>query len=583
MECMLAQAGQPFTDPAWAFEVKWDGVRALAYGEPGHLRLVSRKGLSLLRQFPELADLSSQVLAERFVLDGELVAFDEHERPRFELLLPRIQSDRARVGLAPIAYYVFDVLELEGEDLRQLRWEERRARLEAVLRPGPHVRLSEAIMGEGEAFYEVVRAQGLEGVVAKRRDSPYTPGRSADWQKIKVFQTQECLIVGFTQPSGGRRHFGALVLACEEGGVLVHVGNVGSGFTEAALDDLAARLRPLATCPLATPVEGPITWVHPEFTCQVRYTEKTRQGLLRAPVYQGLVEVVPSRQRQTNRDKLWFPEDGVTKGEVLDYYERVAPLILPQLAERPLSLRRYPDGVGKAHFFQRRSGVDFPAWMPSVSVESDGEWRDNPVCENLAGLLYLVNLGCIDHNPWLSRLRNLDEPDLLLLDLDPVDCGWDRVLLAGRLLGRLLAELGLASFPKTSGSRGLHVLVPVTSGYTFEQTRMLAQLIGTVLVGRHPDLFSVSRARRDGRVYLDAPQNRRGATTACAYSVRAVPGACVSTPLRWEELEEALDFRDFTVRTALARFEKEGDLLGDLFAAPQPLEDAVARLEPLLK
>ena len=385
------------------------------------------------------------------------------------------------------------------------------------------------------------------------------------------------------------------MLGIPEGDKLRHIGNVGSGFNEQELERLHGLLKPSDGCPFETPPAGVKHWVEPTYKCQVLYQEMTQQGILRAPVYHGLIEdeAAPLQETQptlvsegrqlkfTNLDKIWFPADGISKGQILSYYDQVADYILPHLQDRPLSLKRYPDGIDSDFFFQKKAYAHFPAWMPTCSLENlRGERKETPLCNDRASLLFLVNLGCIDHNPWLSRIQNLDSPDLMMLDLDPSDCDFAKLIQGARAVKEVLDDLGLRGYPKTSGSRGIHIYVPVVPEYEFELTRTLATVIGTIAQQRHPDLFTLVRdpgKRSKNRVYLDAPQNRRGATTAGAYSVRPVAGAPVSTPLHWEEIDEKLDFKAFTALTAPARFAHTGDLLAPMLKDKQRLEEAVAR------
>ena len=605
IEPMLAQNGEAFSSPDFAFEMKWDGFRALAFRQEGELRLLSRRGNSLLRSMPELSVLGTAYQAREFVLDGEIVCLDAEGVPQFQRLQSRAQASQAQrlSQTNPVLFYAFDLLYLDGYDLRAVPWSERRQFLEKGLQPSSWVRLSQTIEGDGLAFYELVKARNLEGIVAKRKSAPYSGKRTSDWVKIKTRYEMEAVIGGLTPPEGGRARFGALMLGVPEGDKLRHIGNVGSGFSQEELERLGDLLAPLRTeeCPFREKPTGPLYWVEPKLRCQILYQEKTAAGILRAPVYHGLIEeeseplleaqpTLVSEGRQlkfSNLDKIWFPADGISKGQVISYYDQVAEYILPHLRDRPLSLKRYPDGIESEFFFQKKAYAHFPAWMPTYPLENTrGERKETPLCNDRASLLFLVNLGCIDHNPWLCRINNLDSPDLMMLDLDPSACDFARLIQGAQAIKQVLDEIGLRGYPKTSGSRGLHILVPVAPGYEFELTRTLATVIGMLASQRHPNLFTLVRdpgKRAKDRVYLDAPQNRRGATTAGAYSVRPVAGAPVSTPLRWEELTPELDFRAFNLLTAPARFAQTGDLLAPMLNDPQPLEEAVARVGQLME
>ncbi|MGE0488078.1 MAG: DNA ligase D [Vulcanimicrobiota bacterium] len=619
---MLARNANPFDSPDWLFEMKWDGFRALCFGQDGRLRVMTRRGNSLTRQFPELERLKTQVAAESFLLDGELVALDDEGVPDFQKLLPRMHSEhRATVAqlarTRPAVLYLFDVLHLDGFDLTGMPLVERRRLLLEVVRPDGVIRISDTIEEHGRAFFELVRERGLEGIVAKRKASSYTCGRSDDWLKIKVSQTLDCLVCGFTAPKGGRIRFGSLVLGRFREGKLVHVGNAGSGFSQALLQEVSESLSELVidTCPLepVPKLDDPVTWVRPELVCEVKYAGWSDSGVIRFPVFlrlrpdlraddcrprqaplpvairkSGVVyrEVDGYRLKLTNLEKVLFPADGITKGDLVDYYDRVAGLILPHLKDRVLSLKRYPDGIEGDFFFQKRPRNEFPEWIETAELEkSDGTEVEGILCNNRATLLYLANLACIDQNPTLSRVGTLEQPDVILFDLDPSDCSFAEMIEAAQILEGILTSLGLKSFPKTSGSRGIHIYVPVGPGYSFDQTRLFVQVVIQVAAGLRRDLFTLPRVpgkRAPGKVYIDYPQNRKGGTTAGPYVVRAVAGAPVSTPLAWSELKADLDFHAFNLRTAPARFEKVGDLLAPVLTLKQRLEEPIARLEAML-
>ncbi|MCA9794472.1 MAG: non-homologous end-joining DNA ligase, partial [Candidatus Eremiobacteraeota bacterium] len=361
-------------------------------------------------------------------------------------------------------------------------------------------------------------------------------------------------------------------------------------------------------------LDDPVTWVRPELVCEVKYAGWSDSGVIRFPVFlrmrpdlraedcrprqappppaaghkPGVVyrEVDGHQLKLTNLDKVLFPQDGITKGDLVDYYDRVAGLILPHLQGRILSLKRYPDGIEGDFFFQKRPRNEFPDWIATAELEkSDGTEVEGILCNNRATLLYLANLACIDQNPTLSRVGSLDQPDFILFDLDPSDCSFAAMIEAAQTLENILTSIGLQSFPKTSGSRGIHIYVPIGPGYSFDQTRLMVQVVIQVAAGRRRDLFTLPRVpgkRARGKVYIDYPQNRRGGTTAGPYVVRAVAGAPVSTPLAWSELTPELDFHAFNLRTAPARFERVGDLLAPVLSLHQSLEEPISRLEALL-
>ena len=641
-------ADRPPRGDDWLFEIKWDGVRAIAYVDHEEVRLVSRNGLRCERQYPELATIHHQVAARQAVLDGEIAVLDQKGASRFHLIQPRIANTdpNAVAHLArstPVVYFVFDALYVDGYDLRNVALSERRKVLESLVAPGPSLRISEVFPGAGEDLLEAARALDLEGVVAKRAGSAYESRRSRGWLKIKIANEQEFAIGGFTQPQGSRDYFGALVLGVYEDGKLRWAGNVGTGFDQKLLADLYARLKLLVTeeCPFAErpkPDRG-MTWVKPELTCQVKYAEWTQDNHLRAPVYVGLRndvepgqvvresvgrrkrlphlpadpsaagwdrrfrlsssllpedvgeaarEIDGHRLKFTNLAKVFYPDEGYTKRDVLNYYAGVADLILPHLKDRPLSLKRYPDGIGKEYFFQKDVTGKFEPWLRTETVASEHAGR--PItyafAQDRASLLYLVNLGCIDQNPWMSRSPTLENPDFVLIDLDPHECPFDRIVDAALLVKRTLDRIGLTGYPKTTGGDGLHVYIPVEPVYTYEETRTFAELIARLVVAEQPDLFTTSRAvaqRKKGRVYFDYLQNGFSKTISAPYVLRAYPGAPVATPLEWSEVKHGLLPGQFHMGNARERFARKGDLFAGVLAKPQRVEDALARLEKLFR
>ncbi len=618
---MLAKDADPFDHPDWTFEMKWDGFRALAYGQQGQLRLLSRKGTSLTVQFPELQRLRQQVAAQSYILDGEIVSLDEEGVPDFQKLLPRMHSQgQATVAqlsrTRPAVYYLFDLIYLDGYDLSRVPFKARLKLLAEIVRVDSVVRLSDTVEGQGRALFEVVRQRGLEGIVAKRKGSLYHFGRSDDWLKIKVSQTLDCVVCGFTAPKGGRERLGSLVLGRFREGRLAHVGNAGSGFSSALLQEVGDLLeaRAVKACPFdqVPKLDDPVTWVRPELVCEVKYSSWNDSGVVRFPVFlrlrpdldpdqcqarQAPNQMVAKGQPEyrevegrtlkiSNPEKVLFPGCGYTKRDLIDYYDAVSDAILPHLAGRPLSLKRYPDGIEGPFFFQKRPSEGFAEWVETVDLtKSDGTPVEGIVCNDRASLLYLANLACIDQNPTLSRIPHLDEPDFCLFDLDPIECSLKDLYAGALLLRQLLEAVGLKAWCKTSGSRGLHLYVPVARGHRYEQTRLFVQVIVQVAAQRRADLFTLSKSpgkRAKGNIFVDYPQNREGGTTAGVYVVRAVPGALVSMPLAWDEVEEGVPPDQFHLKSAPSRLQEVGDLFAPLLTTPQSLEQATSRLEELL-
>ena len=616
----------------WLFEVKWDGVRAIAFVENEEVRLQARSGLRCERQYPELAVIHHHLAARQAVLDGEIAVLDSKGVSQFHLIQPRIANSDPNtiahlVRSTPVVYFVFDLLYLDGYDLRGVALSARRELLEQVLTPGPSVRISQAFPGAGEELLEAARENGLEGIVAKHAASCYESRRSREWLKIKIVDQQEFVIGGFTEPQGDRQYFGALVLGVHQDGKLRWVGNVGTGFDQKLLASLHARLEPLIrkTCPFAErpkPDRG-ITWVSPELVCQVKYANWTQDERLRAPVFLGLRnDVTPSLVSReaareeaardeagpellaesakeaalridghmlkfTNLKKVYYPGEGFTKRDVLNYYDGVAGLILPHLKDRPLSLKRYPNGIKEQFFFQKDTPDSYPSWLRTEHIDSDHAGSIKYVfAEDRASLLYLVNLGCIDHNPWMSRAPTLDNPDFVLIDLDPQECPYDLIVDAALMVRRVLDRIGLSGYPKTTGGDGMHVYIPVEPVYSYEETRTFAELIARLVTREKPEMFTTPRAvskRQKNRVYFDYLQNGKSKTIAAPYVLRAYEGAPVATPLEWSEVKHGLDPKQFNITNARHRFAERGDLFRDVLEKPQTLDAAIEKLDKLYR
>jgi bifunctional non-homologous end joining protein LigD len=591
----------------WFFEVKWDGYRAIATVSEAEATLTSRRGNDLTERFPGVAkEVGRAVKTPSCVLDGEVCALDDQGRASFSEM---------QKGAQTLVYYVFDLLELEGEPLLDRPLSERRERLEKLLdRRNKAVRLSEAF-DDGEALLTAAKEQKLEGIIAKRADSIYQPGkRTRDWLKVKTHGRQEFIIAGYTRGQGRRSgRLGSLILAVKSGDELSYVGNCGTGFTDEEIDKLMRRLRPLerSTPPFAEVPKmpkvkkGDVVWVTPKLVCEVEFSEWTHDGRLRAPSYQGLredktadevrrerpIETSVKRGRHllqlSNLDKLFWPEEGITKGDLLSYYREIAPALLPHLRDRPFTMKRYPDGWQGDHFFQKDAPSHMPDWIPTrpfvVSTRDAPRKRREirvPLVNDELALLWMVNMGCIDMNTWYSRVDKPDRPDFVLFDLDPsADVGFKEAVEVAHLVREVLAALDLESYAKTSGADGMHVLLPIARRYTYAETREFAEIVAGAIARSHRGLVTTewSKQRRRG-VLIDANQNGEGKTIASVYSVRPRPGAPVSTPLRWDELTTDLDPRDFTMEVVLGRVEREGDLFAPVLKGRQSLGEALKKL-----
>ncbi|HXV35292.1 MAG TPA: DNA ligase D [Gaiellaceae bacterium] len=590
----------------WLYEVKWDGYRALAYVTGGEVVLRSRRGNDLTGRFAEVARaLARAVRTPDCVLDGEVCALDERGRSSFSVM---------QQGSGPLVYYAFDVLEADGEPVVERPLEERRELLARLLDlRGGVVRLSEPF-DDGKALYAAAREQGLEGLVAKKRGSRYQPGRrTREWLKVKTHQEQEFVVAGYTRGKGRRAAtLGSLVLAVLEGGELRYVGNVGTGFTEDEIERLLGLLRPLERreSPFREVPKLPkvrrddVVWATPELVAEVEFAEWTHDGHLRAPVYKGLredkdpedvrrEEPLPTEIRRgkralklSNLDKPFWPEEGITKGDLIAYYRDVAPVLVPHLRNRPFTMKRYPDGWQGKHFFQKDAPSHMPDWIPTFEYRSTSRaTREKrtlryPLVNDDLALVWMANMGCIDMNTWYSRVDKPDRPDWVLFDLDPSDdVGFPEVIRVALLIKDVLDALGLAGFPKTSGADGFHVLVPVERRQTYARTRELSEIVAGTLARLHPGLVTTewSKAKRRG-VLIDANQNGEGKTIASVYSVRPRAGAPVSTPLRWEEVTEDLDPAAFTMEAVLARVRRHGDLFAGVLTTRQSLGAALREL-----
>ena len=590
----------------WQFEPKWDGYRALSYVRGGEAKLVSRNGNDLTERFAPVAkELAKALRTPDAVVDGEVVALDAQGKASFSAM---------QQGSARLAYEVFDLLEADGEPVVDLPLTERRSRLEKLLARNPVVQISGSF-DDGEALLEAAREQGLEGVMAKRSASRYQEGkRNRDWLKVKTHGRQEFVICGYTKGQGRRSgSFGALVLGVDRGGRWEWVGNVGTGFGERAISELLAQLEPLRRDESPFPVvpkmpkvrKGDVVWVEPKLVCEVEFAEWTHDGHLRAPSYQGLRDDKAAadvrRERPaaakagkvelSNLDKVFWPDDdpsgGITKGDLLDYYAAVASVLVPHLRDRPFTMRRYPDGAFGKAFFQKDAPKGMPEWIPRFRVQVSTRerppkkrWIDAPLVNDEDALLWMVNMGCIDMNAWYSRADRPERPDFVLFDLDPSpEVGFQEVVQVALIVRQALDALGLVSFPKTSSADGMHVLVPVERRYTYAQTREFCEIVAGAIARMHRGLATTewSKAKRRG-VLIDANQNGEGKTIASVYSVRPRAGAPVSTPLRWDEVDDSLDAAALTMDVVLERIRKHGDLFGGVLTTKQRLEPALRAL-----
>jgi bifunctional non-homologous end joining protein LigD len=600
----------------WEYEIKWDGYRIVARVAGGEAELRTRKGQNYTERFANVAkELAKALKTPDCVVDGEVCALDEEGRPSFSAM------QQANAG-TPIVYYVFDLLEVEGEPMIDLPLSERRDRLRELLDRRYHtVQLSEGF-DDGQALLAAARERRLEGVMGKKLDSRYLPGkRSRDWLKFKTHGEQEFVIAGYTRGKGRREwSFGSLVLATNGPEGLEWAGNVGTGFDDAEIERILKKLRPLErkTSPFPKTPKMPrvrrddVVWVEPRLVAEISFAEWTHDGRLRAPVYQGLREdkdagevrrelpgepaaPIPDVIREgrrvlrlSNLEKEFWPEEGITKGDLLAYYRDVAPVVIPHVRDRPFTMKRYPDGWQGKFFFQKDKPAGMPDWIPTVNLEVTTRDRprqrrriDAPLVNDELALLWMVNMGCIDLNTWYSRVDKLERPDFVLFDLDPSpDVGFRETVQVALLVKEALDALGLESFPKTSGADGIHVLVPVQRRHTHDDTREFAEIVARALATTHRGLVTTewTKSKRKG-VLIDANQNGEGKTIASVYSVRPKAGAPVSTPLRWDEVSESLDPAAFTMDVVRQRIAEHGDLYEGVLKTKQSLAAALKALQ----
>ncbi len=641
---------EPFDNDKWLFEIKYDGVRVLAIREGENTHLYARSGTDITNRYPEVVLALNSIALERFVLDGEVVAQDENGRPSFQLLQRRMHVNDARqiarLSVAvPVSYYVFDLLGFDRFDTRTLPLEERKRLLgELVHSEGP-VRYCDHVIGRGKDFYAAISEHELEGVVAKLRDSPYRGARTGDWLKIKRPLTKHFVIGGYSDPEGTRTHFGALLLGqYESDGALRYTDKVGTGFNRETLRKIHAMLqqRAQSTSPFRKPAAAEPTpernahFVRPDLVCKVRFTEWTDTGGVRQPSFLGLVEDVDPRECKydgpgaqlesspeavndtatearadaevkssrdraklvapaaatpkatvTNPEKVFWPKEGYTKGDLVAYYRTISKWMLPYLKDRPVMLTRFPDGIEGKMFYQKDAPGFVPSWIRTEKVYSEDSQREISyfILDSEEALAYVANLAAITIHMWSSRIPHLERPDWLLFDIDPKGTTTRRAVECALAVAAVLREVGLEPCLKTSGQMGLHVVVGLAPKYTYDQAKMFSELVAQVVVNRIPKVATINRNpnTRNGRVYIDYLQLGHGKTIAATFSVRPVPGAPVSAPMTWKELKPSLDPAVYNIETIPARMSRmKRDPFLDTIEKHASLEEALPHLEELL-
>jgi bifunctional non-homologous end joining protein LigD len=651
-------AEKPFSDPGWLFEIKWDGIRTIAFVENGNVRLFSRSKREVTAEFPEFQDLGKHLRAGTAIVDGEIVTLDENGRSDFQKLQNRFgvsKPSQKLISDVPLTYYLFDALYCNGYDVRKTPLLQRKELLRQMIRGDDGVRFSEHQLEKGRELYAAAQQQGLEGIVGKQIESPYTGNRTAFWLKFKIVNELDAAIVGWTAPRRTRQYFGALVLALyDDKKELQFIGSVGTGFDQKTQKDLLAQLEKLrvARSPLRNPpkLREHVEWMGPPLVARIKFANWTEDSHLRAPVFLAIRKdrtpeectfdaarpqlsekpatretkssqpaketnsSRPSRQKTpaqdagfeelahgqaeslrlhvdgrtlalTHLNKIYFPESGIRKRDLLAYYYRLANHVLPFLKDRPLVMRRYPNGIAEKSFFQKEAPESIPDWIQRAKVYSDerGGEMDYVMAQDRPSLLYLTNLGCIDHNPWSSRYDSQDYPDYVFFDLDPTpETPFTTVLRVARSIYKVLLSTRLVSFLKTSGATGFHIYIPLEPVYTYAQTRTFAEIISKMVAAELPRDTTLERTvskRPKGRVLLDALQNARGKPLAAVYSARAHPGGTVSMPVTADELMKGnIDPDAWTIKTLFSRLETVGDLWKDFWSKRQTLNAALEAL-----
>jgi len=653
---------EPFDEPGWLFEVKWDGYRALAnLSKKDGVQLISRNNLPFEKYYPINDALKNWNMDA--VLDGELLVLNEKGISDFGAM----QNWRSEAD-GNLVFYIFDILWYEGKNLMGFPLSERQAVLQSILpTDNDHIRQSKVFDANGIDFFHVAERMGLEGIIAKKADSTYTSDlRSREWLKIKVQRRQEVVIAGFTKNEGTGKYFSALVLGVYKNGELQFVGKVGTGFSDKLQKEMMAQFEPLITkkspFDYKVDVDKPTrfrpkrmgakpTWLKPELVCEVQFAEVTSDGVFRQASFKGMrndkkahdvvletpadteetvaeadiatgptkakstkseknelkLEPVKSTERKTllnptedtqvktlcghqlkfnHVTKLYRPEDKVTKGDMLNYYYKVGELIMPYLKDRPMSLNRFPGGIHSESFYQKNVTDKAPDWAKTFHhVTDEGKETNYLVGTDEASLLWMNSLGCIEINPWFSRVQTPDNPDYCVIDLDPDKHTYDQVVEAARITNEILDAINVPSYPKTSGSTGMHIYIPLAGKYTYQQSQLFANIVVKLVHKQIPDYTSLERsiAARKGKMYLDFLQNRPGATIAGPYSLRPKPGATVSTPLSWDEVKPGLTIQHFNIRNAIDRFKETGDLFKGILGEGIDLERTIKKAQSIFK
>lgn len=648
IEPMLATlVDEPFHEPGWIYEIKWDGYRALTYINNTTVDIRSRNNKSFNEKFYPIYDRLKKWKVNA-VLDGEIIVMNDKGAADFSDL----QGWRSEAD-GHLVYYIFDILWLDGEDLTKKTLSERRKILQSIIPGGDAtLRLSESFDAEGKELFQLAEKFGLEGIIAKKEDSLYHPGiRSKEWLKIKTEKRQEAVIAGYTKNEGTSKKFSALLLGLYEKGEFVFIGPVGTGFSTKLQDELLKKMKPLETskCPFKTvpdynkpsrfrpnPPKAAVTWLKPQLVCEISYRELTKDGAIRHPSFKGLREdknakdirretetpvehvikeekvlnnkkllsapakkerktlLNPKEETQTrnigghdlkfsNLSKVFWPKEKITKRDMLNYYYQIAPFILPYMKDRPQTLYRHPNGIEEKPFYQKDVTGKVPGWIDTFPYFSATEQKQKHflVCNDEASLLYIASLGCIEMNPWSSRKQSPDNPDWCIIDLDPDENTFEQVITTAQVVKQILDAINVPCYPKTSGSTGMHIYIPLAAKYDYEDSKEFGRVIAKLVHAELPEFTSIERKTSDrkGKMYIDFLQNRPQATVSAPYSLRPKPGATVSMPLHWEEVKHGLQMKDFTIHNAVARVREVGDIFKPVIGKGISIEKALKKVK----
>lgn len=646
---MAYLTGEPFDDPEWLFELKFDGYRAIAMaGKNGKADLISRNGKSFNKAYKSVRkEIAS--LGRDLILDGEIIVVDDSGKSNFQWLQ---QYEHASKGT--LLYYVFDLLYIDGRDITSAPLIERKLLLKGILdRSFKHLRYSDHVREQGTYLFRETEKLSMEGIIAKKSNSSYVyQSRSHNWLKIKHVKQQEVVIAGFTEPGGSRKYFGSLILAIRENNSWKHIGAVGTGFDERTLKEVYQRLKPLrqkkSVLEEDVKYRRAVVWVKPELVCEIRFQEWTDSDKVRQAVFLGLredkaarevykevpedrsiekstkkkaltVNRSPARRELdykeekkrkainrklieetdigkndntqctinkitlsfSNLTKEFWPDLGIRKLDVINYYSQIADVILPHLKDRPQSLRRNPDGIKKKGFFQKNMPSSIPDWLHTVPIKSGNKTINYLLCNDLQTLLFMANWGCIEINPWGAVVPSEDKPTYIVIDLDPNGVGFDKIVHVALKVREVLDVAGIPGYPKTSGATGMHVYVPLGGAYSYDQAKDFAEILVNYVYRICPEYTSLERkpSKRKNKVYLDYLQNRKGQTIAAPYCIRPVQDATVATPLFWDELEpDKLRPAMFTMKTIIERLEKYGDIFKPVLTEKIDMMKALKKL-----